>query len=364
MKISAVICEYNPIHKGHKYQIDMLRDAGSDIIISVMSGSVTQRGECAAYNKYRRAKAALLSGSDLVVELPAPFCAMPAEYFARAGVIAASALGAKYLSFGSECGDINALEAHAGEKYRAKAGYGAAYAEFKDTDFKSNDILGIEYIRQIKKYDLLITPMTHKRIGDSFLSSAPESSFASASAIRALLDGNKTEEARKYIPKEALPAFDGAIFTEKRLRDERFYAALRSALLFGEQSEAFGMSGGLYGRMKGAAEKATELSEFYSLSATKVYTNARIRRSALFFVCGIPDKVKHELPEYISLLGMNKSGREYLASIKPTLPVLTTFREKSRFASFEYERRLDTLFEIVNGRERNIPIYLGKPIIL
>ena len=109
MKISAVICEYNPFHPGHAYHISEVKK-NSDAVIAVMSGSFTQRGIPAVISKYERAREAIAGGADLVLELPFPYCAASAEYFARAGVDIAERAGVvSELSFGSESGDAEAL---------------------------------------------------------------------------------------------------------------------------------------------------------------------------------------------------------------------------------------------------------------
>ena len=74
MKTAAIICEYNPFHNGHKYHIEQTRlQHGATHIVCVMSGNFTQRGDVALADKYARARAALMGGADLVVELPTPF---------------------------------------------------------------------------------------------------------------------------------------------------------------------------------------------------------------------------------------------------------------------------------------------------
>ncbi|MBQ8344524.1 MAG: nucleotidyltransferase family protein, partial [Clostridia bacterium] len=68
-EIIAIICEYNPFHKGHKYQIDTLKEKYPHAtVISIMSGNATQRGEVALFDKYSRARAAVLCGADCVLE--------------------------------------------------------------------------------------------------------------------------------------------------------------------------------------------------------------------------------------------------------------------------------------------------------
>lgn len=45
MNICGIICEYNPFHNGHKYQIEQTRQTcGATHIVGVMSGNFTQRG--------------------------------------------------------------------------------------------------------------------------------------------------------------------------------------------------------------------------------------------------------------------------------------------------------------------------------
>ena len=94
MNVHAMICELNPLHNGHLCVMRRMREDDADaVILLVMSGNFTQRGQCACFDKYARARAAIDSGADLVVELPFPFSSAGAEVFARAGVEIAEALG-------------------------------------------------------------------------------------------------------------------------------------------------------------------------------------------------------------------------------------------------------------------------------
>ena len=94
MKTAAIICEYNPFHNGHKYHIEQTRlQHGATHIVCVMSGNFTQRGDVALADKYERARAALMGGADLVVELPTPFALSSAEHFAMGACRIADALG-------------------------------------------------------------------------------------------------------------------------------------------------------------------------------------------------------------------------------------------------------------------------------
>ena len=169
-KIVAIITEYNPFHNGHKYQIDKIKAENSDaIIIAIMSGNIVQRGEFAFLDKYARAEMALSCGVDAVFELPYPYSGSTAEIFAYGGVRLAYNLGADILYFGTESDNLSELEAIAQvidteafenavnsipnaselsfpvlrEKALSNLGY--------DVTKSSNDMLAIEYIRQIKK---------------------------------------------------------------------------------------------------------------------------------------------------------------------------------------------------------------------
>ena len=52
-KVAGIICEYNPFHNGHKYQIDKTRaDTGCEYVVCAMSGSMVQRGDVAVYDKW------------------------------------------------------------------------------------------------------------------------------------------------------------------------------------------------------------------------------------------------------------------------------------------------------------------------
>ena len=54
MKITGIICEYNPLHNGHLYQIQQVRKNGAEAIVAVMSGNFMQRGDVAVMDKFTR----------------------------------------------------------------------------------------------------------------------------------------------------------------------------------------------------------------------------------------------------------------------------------------------------------------------
>ena len=175
MKTVAVIAEYNPFHKGHEHQLREIKRAfGEDTaIVAIMSGNFVQRGTPAILGKFDRARMAVECGASLVLEMPFPFSASSAEYFAAAGVSIANDLGAvDVLSFGSECGDVALLSDVADkiqapefilqlrERLRGKTekekGYPRVLSEmlseaygdvFPTSLFLPNNILSISYVR-------------------------------------------------------------------------------------------------------------------------------------------------------------------------------------------------------------------------
>ena len=110
MKISGIICEYNPFHNGHLHHIRETRKNGATHIVAVMSGNFVQRGDTAVMDKLERARLAVRSGADLVIELPVQYSLSSAEKFAEGSVWLLNSLGVvDEISFGSECGDIEKL---------------------------------------------------------------------------------------------------------------------------------------------------------------------------------------------------------------------------------------------------------------
>lgn len=111
-KVVGIITEYNPFHAGHQYMIDQIRaEYHADVIVAAMSGDFVQRGEPAIFDKYERARDALLHGVDLVVQIPVMFSTSSAEDFAAGGVAVLRSLGfVDQLVFGSESADLAKLQ--------------------------------------------------------------------------------------------------------------------------------------------------------------------------------------------------------------------------------------------------------------
>lgn len=141
MKISGIICEYNPLHNGHLYHLEQVRRAGAGIV-AVMSGNFVQRGDAALLDKFTRARLAIEGGVDLVLELPVPYALAPAENFAMGGVALLTALGnVQEISFGSECGDIRLLSQAAEACRVCKTDYADVMDDFLRSGYSYPEVL-------------------------------------------------------------------------------------------------------------------------------------------------------------------------------------------------------------------------------
>ncbi len=354
MKTAAVIAEYDPFHYGHKYLIDKTREAGATHVFAVMSGSFTQRGSVALYDKFTRAETALQNGVDLVIELPARYSLTSAAGFARGAVGIVTALGcADTLAFGSESGDISALKEAAGaieytvhsEEFDTLIKRGNSYPaalhkallKFYTDDVAEiisspNNTLAIEYLSALDSVGSSIEPFTVQRYGAAH-DSSEDAEFLSGSEIRRRLAAG--EDCSAYAPAVNAPPADIS-------RLERAILCTLRGLKREDMDRIADCSGGLGDRLFKAVRSGTSLSGIYFMAKTKRYTLARIRRAVLCAFLGIDKDVSRESPAYIRVLGMNSRGKEILSSAHCSLPVDTslkalskTSREARRQAEFE-----------------------------
>ncbi len=211
MKVAGLIVEYNPFHNGHLYHLEQSKKlTGADCIVCIMSGNFIQRGEPALVNKWARAKMALLSGADLVIELPLVYAMSSAEFFAYGAVSILNSLNiVDYLCFGSESGSIDELDNIAdilvwepqaykellknhinkgisfpSARQKALADYLNIGSASLNILSESNNILAVEYLKALKRTESQITPVTIKRINNTYNTCDLTGNISSATAIR------------------------------------------------------------------------------------------------------------------------------------------------------------------------------------
>ncbi|MBQ3947579.1 MAG: nucleotidyltransferase [Ruminococcus sp.] len=347
MKITGIICEYNPFHNGHLYHIRKTRENGATHIVAVMSGNFVQRGDTAVMDKLERARLAVRSGADLVIELPVQYCLSSAENFAAGAVYLLESLGAvQELSFGSECGDAevlkNALEkvdiiakAHADDiKSIMEKGYTyprALSSVLKGTDAdvaeiisSPNNLLAIEYMRSLKRLSSKMKPFTVKRVNAPHDGADPKNGYASASYIREVLESERNVSA---ISKYTTSVWTDAIAEAFRKGETASLSRLERVMLYKLRSTSVeeiasinDVGQGLENRIYGA-RMAGSLDELLFTVKTKRYTMARIRRIMLSLLIGITKEDMKQIPPYGRILAFNERGREILAQAKDTAKI-------------------------------------------
>ena len=374
MHICGIIAEYDPFHTGHARQISAVRQAlGADCaVVCVMSGNWTQRGTPAITGKHLRARLALLGGADLVLELPLPYAVSSAEWFARGGVSVLAGTGVvTHLCFGSECGDLIPLKMTAqclnSEEYsqalRGFLGQGLSFPTARQRAARQlvgpaadclslpNNNLGVEYLRALDWCGSGITPITVLRQGAGH-GEGPRGGFASASYLRQLLREGRAKDAEPYlIPCEG-DLLDSASFSDVSLAERAILYRLRQ--MTAEELAALPDCGeGLSNRLCRAIRKGTSLEEVLSLSKTKRYPLARLRRVLLWAYLGLTQADRPASPPYLRVLGMNETGRALLREIDKlsSLPILTKPAHVRRLSEeanrlFELEVRAADLYSL------------------
>lgn len=364
MKTTAVIAEYNPFHKGHEYHLrEARRITRADFLLVVMSGNFVQRGEPALMDKYLRAGAALACGADLVLELPVCFCCASAEFFAEGAVRLLNDLGCvDNLCFGSECGDLSALSEIAQILSREPGEYRLALQDALKTGLSfpkareqallralppgtelrvpdtPNDILGIEYLKAMKKTDSPITPSVVKRAGD-YHGTDTRAGYASAFALRSLLNPSAQKDG---LPEDLPEEFIRAVPTRTRpvLRREygRSYPVFANDFSFALQyrlmsargwedfARCFDVSEDLARRIFASRYQFLDTDSFVDLICARNLTASHVRRALLHILLDIPkDLPAARRSYYARVLGLRPCAQPLLREIKKNgrLPLIS-----------------------------------------
>lgn len=305
-----------------------------------MSGNFVQRGDIAVMNKLDRAKLAVKSGADLVIEIPVPYCLAPAEIYAKGAVYLLSAMGvADEISFGSECGDIEKLEKaleisdkavknnlgdihelmEKGYTYpRALTSIVMRYSEEAgETILQPNNILAIEYMRALKKYAPDMGRFTVKRKSVPHDGGFSDDGFASASYIREQL-----KTGFDTIENYTTPLWSSAVRTASENGELADINRLERIILYKlrtvspeEISDICDISAGMDKRIYNARMSGS-LDELEFTVKSKNYTMSRIRRALLNILIGIKKDDIKILPPYIRILASNERGIDILSEMK------------------------------------------------
>lgn len=367
MDIIGIICEYNPFHNGHLYHIKQIKKKyPNSIIILVMSGNFLERGEVSIINKWDKTKIALYYGINLVVELPFHFATQAADIFAYGAIKILDSLHVNKLIFGSECNDIrllakladvqlknNAFEEKVREYMQSGINYPTAMSKaLKDitgnTINSPNDILGISYIKEIKKQNSSIKPITIKRTSD-YKKIDFNKKIVSALSIREAIKNKINIE--KFVPKYALK------FIDTNINMENYFPLLKYKIIseINCLNRYQSVDEGIENRIKKYIYKCNSMEDFIKDIKTKRYTYNKIQRMLVHILCGFTkeEALKLQNTVYIRILGFDDIGKNYLNSIKKDIqiPIISNystskglldleFRVNAIYASiFDYQKR-------------------------
>lgn len=405
-KVVGIITEYNPFHAGHQYMIDQIRaEYHADVIVAAMSGDFVQRGEPAIFDKYERARDALLHGVDLVVQIPVMFSTSSAEDFAAGGVAVLRSLGfVDQLVFGSESADLAklqqmaALELSTGSTAHAKfnavvrdgvasgMSYPKARAEAMKLvlsgddeeafemmlenrsafDLQSNDVLGLEYIKAVKRQGdcfevacirrKLSLPSAHS-IRDAILQNelscvAAEAPAPECVTSQELEEGSRTTTAE--LSAAPLRGIRGAAHqgyaTLDMLSDMLSYRLLQLSYLDSVAPEAnsvlcdyLDVSREIADALRKQVRERMRFRERIAAVKSRNYTYSRISRALLHILLDLQRKDhaalrgayfgEAETMPYVRVLGVRKQAKELLSAIATTAVT----------SPARYQRTLDAL---------------------
>ena len=358
MKITGIICEYNPLHLGHKKQIDTIREInGADsAIVCLMSGNFVQRGSPAIVDKVRRAKAAIACGADLVLELPVIYALSSAEGFAAGGVGILSGI-CDELCFGAETDDAQALLSIARallsedfpQALKAQLAKGLSFPAAREAALVAmgydavllrlpNNILAVEYCKAIIAQGSSLTPMPILREG-GYHDVLPDPQNPSATAVRALMAGS---DWKNFVPRQTLACFEDAPLHTLAAGERAILARLRTMTDGEFESLPYG-SEGLWRKLMHEARQKATVEEILSAVKSKRYTRTRLDRMLMCAFLGIRENdLKQEIP-YVRILALNDRGRQVLKQGHSPVPLINIGQSMDHPYT-DLEKRCDDLY--------------------
>lgn len=357
MKKVGIICEYNPLHNGHVYHFNQVKqESKADVVVLSLSSSFTERGDLSIINKFDKTRIALSMGVDLVIECPTLFSMQEAQAFAYYHVLNLVRASVDEIWIGSELNNPDIYELYynliessefqvkqkefLNEGYSLKLSFSKALNHFKYTELLSNDQLGLFYYIALKKLNPNIKLKTIKRVSSNYNDiSISESPIQSAQAIRKSIDSAKEFTpifAHKYLDScldenILLPFVKSNIITCKNL----------SSLL--EANE------GIENRLK-LILSSNSFDEALDTLQTKRYSTSKNKRLLMNVLLNLTkNDFKESKDDYnfIRVLGFNEKGKTLLNEIKDSTTIYTNVKDKiNKCIDFELKvsKLLDTIY--------------------
>ena len=403
----GIVAEYNPFHNGHLYQIRKIREIfGKDVFIAVVgSGDFVQRGEISFLDKWEKTQVNLECGVNLVAELPLYYSIQNAEIFSKMATRILDYLGMDIQVFGAEEENIEVLQKvldlQKRQDYKDKLmGYmkkGNSYStsqrlalkEYElDGIVKSNNILALEYMREIEKSNLGIKPFIVKREISEYNEEKVEKEreeFASASFLRNELEkileefcGDKNLKSKKLILKKLkkiqkfVPEKSFEIILEnlefkiknginfQKLKEEIFKIVKYKILTEKKEKimEIYDINCEIYARIYKGAEISKNYREFLENTKSRNLSNRRVERIILNILLNIKAGMMDFEINYVRILGFDKKGQEYLKKIRENnnfedIEGKNGFEKKNIFVNWKDIEKFGNFFEN-NGNNGNM----------
>lgn len=393
MKSCGIVAEYNPFHNGHRYQIaEAKKLSGADVVVVVMSGNFLQRGEPAIIDKWKRTEAALVSGADLIIELPVAFSVQSADYFAKGAIFLLQQLGCEALSFGSESGTGADFQSFAENWVENEAAIDAAFQLLKNNgapyaaqmqqavqevipdsslDLSApNTILGLAYARENAGYLNPMKLFPVQRIGSGHNETdLTEGTFQSGSALRRelLQEGSSThlQSVRKAVPERSFQ-----FLAESALKQwESFWLLLKYQITVQTEEqlrEIYQMNEGIEYRLKQKVRHAKSFTQFVEMVKSKRYPWVRLQRLFTYVLLQIKKEdmqtaIKH--PAAIRVLGFTEKGQQYLSEQKKlvSVPLISRLNQKNK-SLWEMDIKAGKVYAVANESDKAEQDFLRSPI--
>ena len=375
----GIICEYNPLHNGHLYQIKKIKETYKDsLIIVCLSSCFMQRGEASILNKWDKTRLAIESGVDLVLELPFAFATQYQDIFAKGALTILNHLKIDTLVFGSECNDIELLNNLASVQLKDES-YNYLVKRYLDLGLnyptslskalfdisgvkldKPNDLLALAYVKEIIKNNYDIEPFSIRRTSD-YHNSNLDSDIVSASTIRKLLkDGVNVNNYLPYNIYDYLSEID----------EDKYFALLKYQIINNiDCLDKFQtVDEGIENRIIKYINMVNSKEELILKVKSKRYTYNKINRMFTHILTNFTKEDAKNLEiEYLRVLGFNTRGKNYLNKIKKDIdiPIINKYIP-NMYKCLDIEFRVSLIYSLIlkdKGDDFLKREYRNKPVI-
>lgn len=378
-KVLGIVAEYNPFHNGHLYHLEQAKKiTGSNYTVAIISGNFTQRGSTSLFDKWSKAKTALQCGVDLVIELPVLYSISSAENFADGAIKILDSLKVlDYIAFGAETANVDILNSIADVLLREpkeyknllsqelqkgisfpKARQNALVAYLNDSRkyatvlSSPNNILGVEYLKALKKYRSRIKPIAIERYEAGYNDLGYTANIASATAIRNMVKNNGFEILKNLMPAPSYATLmeaikNGHLVPDLSVFEKQIIYNLRRMSTF-QITQLPDVSEGLEFALKNTANSCSNLVDFLNIIKSKRYTSTRIQRILLYSLLGITKKdmdLSKKVQPYVRVLGFNERGKFLLSEITKANPKLEIVTSVKKFYDATSNKNLKAMID-------------------